>query len=75
MAIPLSYNLRNLRVRYTTTIMTALGIGLTVAVLLGILALLLSMPVAYRLRGGRGTGRAFGMAAVFGFVLVVQFAL
>lgn len=39
MAIPLSYNLRNLRVRYTTTIMTALGIGLTVAVLLGILAL------------------------------------
>lgn len=39
MAIPLTYNLRNLRVRYTTTIMTALGIGLTVAVLLGILAL------------------------------------
>lgn len=39
MAIPLSYNLRNLRVRYTTTIMTALGIGLTVAVMLGILAL------------------------------------
>ena len=28
MAIPLSYNLRNLRVRYTTTIMTALGIYL-----------------------------------------------
>ena len=39
MPVPLSYNLRNLRVRYTTTIMTALGIGLTVAVLLGILAL------------------------------------
>lgn len=39
MAIPLSYNLRNLVVRKTTTIMTALGIGLTVAVLLAILAL------------------------------------
>ncbi|HEY2015136.1 MAG TPA: ABC transporter permease, partial [Bryobacteraceae bacterium] len=40
MAIPFAYNLRNLAVRKTTTIMTALGIGLTVAVLLAILALL-----------------------------------
>jgi putative ABC transport system permease protein len=39
MAIPLSYNLRNLVVRKTTTIMTALGIALTVAVLLAVLAL------------------------------------
>jgi putative ABC transport system permease protein len=39
MAIPLAYNLRNLIVRKTTTIMTALGIALTVAVLLAILAL------------------------------------
>jgi putative ABC transport system permease protein len=39
MAIPITYNLRNLRVRKTTTIMTALGIALTVAVLAGILAL------------------------------------
>jgi len=39
MAIPVSYNLRNLLVRKTTTIMTALGIALTVAVLLAILAL------------------------------------
>ena len=39
MAVPISYNLRNLRVRKTTTLMTALGIGLTVAVLLGIGAL------------------------------------
>ncbi|MGA2115333.1 MAG: ABC transporter permease [Bryobacteraceae bacterium] len=37
MSIPLAYNLRNLVVRKTTTIMTALGIGLTVAVLLAIL--------------------------------------
>jgi len=39
MTIPLAYNLRNLVVRKTTTIMTALGIGLTVAVLLAVLAL------------------------------------
>jgi len=39
MQIPLSYNLRNLVVRKTTTLMTALGIALTVAVLLSILAM------------------------------------
>src|SRR6266568_9028427 len=39
MAIPLTYNLRNLVVRKTTTIMTALGVALTVAVLLAVLAL------------------------------------
>src|SRR5256885_7635529 len=39
MAIPVAYNFRNLVVRKTTTLMTALGIALTVAVLLSILAL------------------------------------
>jgi putative ABC transport system permease protein len=39
MAIPIAYNLRNLVVRKTTTLMTALGIALTVAVLLAILSL------------------------------------
>jgi putative ABC transport system permease protein len=39
MAIPVTYNLRNLVVRKTTTTMTALGIALTVAVLLAVLAL------------------------------------
>lgn len=39
MAIPIAYNLRNLVVRKTTTLMTALGIALTVAVLVGVLAL------------------------------------
>lgn len=38
-AIPFSYNWRNLTSRKTTTLMTALGIALTVAVLLSILAL------------------------------------
>src|SRR5258708_3641362 len=40
MAIPLAYNLRNLIVRKTTTIMTALGIALTVAVLLAMMAMI-----------------------------------
>jgi len=39
MAIPLAYNLRNLVVRKTSTLMTALGIALTVAILLAVLAL------------------------------------
>jgi len=39
MAIPLSYNLRNLSVRWTTTVMTAVGIGLTVTVMVSILGL------------------------------------
>jgi putative ABC transport system permease protein len=45
MAIPLAYNLRNLVVRKTTTLMTALGIALTVAVLLSILALVNGLRV------------------------------
>lgn len=40
MAIPVAYNFRNLIVRKTTTLMTALGIALTVAVLLALMALL-----------------------------------
>src|ERR1051325_3284097 len=47
MAIPVSYNLRNLVVRKTTTIMTALGITLTVAVLLSVLALLNGLQTAF----------------------------
>ncbi|HEX8984654.1 MAG TPA: ABC transporter permease [Bryobacteraceae bacterium] len=51
MAIPLSYNLRNLAVRKTTTIMTALGIGLTVAVLLAVLALVRGLETAFEASG------------------------
>jgi putative ABC transport system permease protein len=51
MAIPLSYNFRNLRVRKTTTIMTALGIALTVAVLLGILAMVAGLRSALQSSG------------------------
>ena len=51
MAIPLSYNLRNLRVRKTTTLMTALGIALTVAVLLGIMAMVAGLRSALQSTG------------------------
>ena len=47
MAIPLSYNLRNLKVRKTTTIMTALGIALTVSVLLAVMALVSGLRSAF----------------------------
>ncbi|MGO9232517.1 MAG: ABC transporter permease [Bryobacteraceae bacterium] len=51
MAIPLSYNLRNLVVRRTTTLMTALGIALTVAVLLAVLALVDGLRVTLATSG------------------------
>ncbi len=51
MAIPLSYNLRNLMARRTTTLMTALGIGLTVAVLVGILAMVEGLRSAFTATG------------------------
>jgi putative ABC transport system permease protein len=46
MAIPISYNIRNLAVRKTTTVMTALGVALTVAVLLAIMALVDGLRVS-----------------------------
>ena len=51
MAIPIAYNLRNLVVRKTTTIMTALGIALTVATLLAILALVNGLRVTLSASG------------------------
>src|SRR5579872_130443 len=39
MAVPFSYNIRNLLVRKTTTLMTASGIALSVAILVASLAL------------------------------------
>jgi putative ABC transport system permease protein len=51
MAIPLAYNLRNLVVRKTTTLMTALGIGLTVAVLLAVLALVHGLRTTLEVSG------------------------
>lgn len=51
MAIPVSYNIRNLIVRKTTTVMTALGIAMTVAVLLAVLALTVGLRTAFEASG------------------------
>jgi putative ABC transport system permease protein len=51
MAIPIAYNFRNLAVRKTTTMMTALGIGLTVAVLVSDLALVNGLREAFQKAG------------------------
>ena len=47
MAIPLVYNIRNLRVRATTTIMTALGVALSVAILVASLALVSGLKTIF----------------------------
>src|SRR5947207_4714325 len=51
MAVPFVFNLRNLVVRKTTTVMSAFGIALTVAVLLSILALVNGLRDAFRSTG------------------------
>lgn len=51
MAIPVSYNIRNLIVRRTTTLMTAFGIAMTVAVLLAVLALSAGLRDAFESSG------------------------
>ncbi len=47
MAIPLTYNTRNLRVRIGATVMTALGIALTVSIAVLIMALLSGLQQAF----------------------------
>ena len=51
MAIPLSYNVRNLIVRKTTTLMTASGVAMTVAVLLAVLGLVAGLSLAFASTG------------------------
>lgn len=51
MAIPISYNVRNLVVRKTTTLMTAAGIAMTVAVLLSVLGLVAGLRSAFAATG------------------------
>lgn len=51
MALPLSYNWRNLTARKTTTLMTALGIALTVAVLLATSALVNGLETSLKSTG------------------------
>ncbi len=51
MAIPITYNIRNLVVRKTTTLMTAAGIAMTVAVLLAVLGLSSGLKAAFAAQG------------------------
>jgi putative ABC transport system permease protein len=51
MAIPVSYNVRNLIVRKTTTLMTAAGVAMTVAVLLAVLGLVAGLRSAFAATG------------------------
>jgi len=51
MAIPISYNIRNLIVRKTTTLMTGAGIAMTVAVLLAVLGLVSGLQSAFDASG------------------------
>ena len=51
MAVPISYNIRNLIERKTTTLLTALGIALPVAILLAVLALVVGLQEAFQASG------------------------
>jgi putative ABC transport system permease protein len=51
MAIPISYNIRNLKLRKGLTIMTALGIALTVTTAVFLMALLAGLQKAFRSSG------------------------
>ncbi|MBI4469356.1 MAG: ABC transporter permease [Acidobacteria bacterium] len=51
MAIPITYNIRNLRLRLGATIMTAMGIALTVCIAIFILALLTGLSKAFATSG------------------------
>jgi putative ABC transport system permease protein len=51
MAIPFSYNIRNLVVRKTTTLMTAAGIAMTIAVLLAVFGLNAGLKQAFAAQG------------------------
>jgi putative ABC transport system permease protein len=51
MAIPITYNVRNLRMRLGATAMTALGIALTVAIAIFIMALLAGLKQAFTSTG------------------------
>src|SRR5205809_410543 len=51
MALPISYNIRNLIERKTTALLTALGIALPVAILLVVLALVAGLQAAFQASG------------------------
>ena len=59
MAIPIQYNIRNLKLRKSATVMTALGIALTVTTAIFIMALLAGLNAAFR-----GSGNPLNILAL-----------
>lgn len=59
MAIPIQYNIRNLKLRKSATVMTALGIALTVTTAIFIMALLAGLNAAFR-----GSGNPLNVLAL-----------
>ncbi len=51
MAVPLAYNIRNLRVRLFSTLMTVVSVGLVVAVFIGVMALARGLEEAFEATG------------------------
>jgi putative ABC transport system permease protein len=47
MPVPLAYNIRNLRVRVFSTVMTVFSVGLVVAVFIGVMALARGLEEAF----------------------------
>ena len=58
MAIPISYNIRNVLQRPVSTITTAIGVGLTVTIFIGALALAERIPRRAASRPARATTRS-----------------
>jgi putative ABC transport system permease protein len=58
MALPLSYNLRSLLVRWKSTLLAILGITLVVAVFIGLIAMARGFQIALRSTGFAGNGIA-----------------
>ena len=55
MALPISYNVRNLTVRWQVTLLSIVGIGLVVAVFVVLLAMVSGFRLALRATGIPGT--------------------
>ena len=66
MALPLSYNVRSLLVRWKSTLLAILGITLVVAVFVGLFAMARGFQIALRSTGSAGNAIAIQRATVAG---------
>lgn len=64
MALPISYNIRNLRERWQVTFLAVLGISLVVAVLVVLLAMVAGVRLALRSTGIPQNAMEIGRAHV-----------